>query len=146
LGARDIPSAKRHIKKLVGWMYIVMFVYNVGILLAMPLIFRLFSLTPDALAYGRLFGTIFCTADILFWIPSYGIPNALRSAGDAAFTMWVGVFSMWLIRVGGAYLLAYVFGVGPVCVWIGMCCEWIVRGIFFTTRLVKGKWQKKRVI
>jgi Na+-driven multidrug efflux pump len=146
MGARDIPAAKRHFKQLTIWMYAVMLVYNVGILLTMPLIMGLFELTPEALRYGQLFGTIFCTADILLWIPSYGTPNALRAAGDAAFTMWIGVFSMWLIRVGMAYVFAYVFGIGPVSVWISMCCEWFVRAIFFTVRYKKGKWQSKRVI
>lgn len=146
MGAGKIAEAKGHIKKLMGWMYGAMTGYNIMILLAMPLIFKLFALSPEALAYGRLFGTIFCTADILFWSPSYGLPNALRASGDAAFTMWVGVFSMWILRVGVAYLLANAFGVGPVCVWISMCCEWVVRGITFTARLFSGKWQQKKVI
>jgi putative MATE family efflux protein len=146
LGAGDTGLAKAYTKKLVGWSYAIMIVFNSIIIASMPLIFRLFPMSQEALDYGRLFGTIFCTAAMVVWIPAYGLPNALRAAGDAAFTMWVAAFAMWLIRVGVAYLLAYAFGVGAVCVWISMVCEWAVRGACFTIRWASGASIRKKVI
>jgi putative MATE family efflux protein len=146
MGASDIAAAKGYTKKLIIWNYVIMIVFNSIIIASMPLIFRLFPMSPEALDYGRLFGTNFCTAAMAIWIPAYGLPNALRAAGDAAFTMWVAAFAMWLVRVGVAYLLAYAFGIGAVCVWISMVCEWAVRGTCFTARWLSGASLRKKVI
>ena len=148
IGAADYDEARANTKKLILMSYIVMGVFNGLNLLSMPLIFRYFgqSLSPESLAYGRLFGSIFCTAAIFIWIPAYSLPNALRASGDVNFTMIVSALAMWFIRVGVAYLLAYAFGVGAVCVWISMVCEWVARGAGYSIRWKSGKWQEKRVI
>ena len=41
---------------------------------------------------------------------SFVLPNALRAAGDARFTMIVSMFSMWVFRVGFSYLLVPYIG------------------------------------
>jgi putative MATE family efflux protein len=146
VGAGDFEGAKRYTRKLMGYSYVTMISFNILNLLSMPLVFKLFALSEESLAYGRLFGTIFCTAAMVFWIPAYGLPFALRAAGDARYTMIVSTIAMWLIRVGVAYLLAYAFGVGAVCVWISMVCEWLFRGGGYIIRWKSGKWQEKRVI
>jgi putative MATE family efflux protein len=148
MGTADFEGARRHTRRLIGFSYIVMIAYNVIILLSMPLIFRAFgqSLSPESLAYGRVFGTIFCTAAMLIWIPAYCLPNALRAAGDGPYTLVISAIAMWAARVGIAYLLAYVFGVGAVCVWISMVCEWALRATGYVTRWRGGKWREKRVI
>jgi putative MATE family efflux protein len=148
MGAGDPEGAGRNTKKLIGIAYAVMGVYNGLLLLSMPLIFRYFgqSLSAESLAYGRLFATIFCTGAILVWIPAYCLPFALRGAGDGTYTMIVSTVAMWTARVGIAYLLAYAFGVGAVCVWISMVCEWVVRAAGYALRWRSGKWRAQRVI
>jgi len=82
----------------------------------------------------------------LAWPSSFTIPNFIRAAGDAKFTMYVSVASMLIVRVGGAYLLSTVFHFGLMGVWLGMYSDWVCRTIFFVTRLRGNKWLEKSVI
>ena len=76
------------------------------------------------------------------FIPSYG----LRAAGDVKFGMTVSVLTMWLCRVTLATVLARVFHMGPMAVWIGMFTDWGIRNIIFTIRFHSRKWLQHKVI
>ena len=76
------------------------------------------------------------------FIPAYG----LRAAGDVKFSMTVSVLSMWLCRVTLAMLLARVFHMGPIAVWIGMFTDWGIRSVIFTLRFRSRKWLAHKVI
>ena len=79
---------------------------------------------------------------VMAFIPAYG----LRAAGDVKFSMTVSVLSMWLCRVTLAMILARVFHMGPMAVWIGMFTDWTIRCVIFTIRFKKRKWLNHQVI
>jgi putative MATE family efflux protein len=146
IGAGDTEQASYYTKKLIGFSYAIMGAVNLLFIIFMPWFFSFFSLSVLSLGHARLGGMIFCTAAIFIWNPAYCLPYALRAAGDAAYTMIVSTAAMWLVRVGFAYALAGFFGVGAVCVWISMVCEWIVRGGCFILRWKSGKWKELRLV
>lgn len=76
------------------------------------------------------------------FIPAYG----LRAAGDVKFSMTVSVLCMWLCRVTLAMVLARVFHMGPIAVWIGMFTDWTIRNVIFTVRFHSRKWLQHKVI
>ena len=80
------------------------------------------------------------------WPLSFTLPNALRAAGDAKFTMVVSMLSMWIFRIGFSYLLAQFMGWGLLGVWVAMFIDWIVRALVFLIRFLRGRWKAKRVI
>ena len=77
---------------------------------------------------------------------SFTMPNALRAAGDAKYTMMVSIFSMWAFRVGSSYLLGGTLGLGVLGVWFGMFIDWGFRSLAFLIRFLRGKWTQKAVI
>ena len=79
---------------------------------------------------------------VMSFIPAYGF----RAAGDVKFTMTVSVISMWFCRVTLAIVLARVFGMGPMAVWIGMFTDWTVRGVIYTVRFRSRRWLGHQVI
>ena len=146
IGAGDHTAARHYVKKLMKIAYAIMSSFNLMMLLILPFLLKLFQLSDESMKVAQLCGSIFCAAAIFIWIPAYCLPNALRAAGDGKYTMLSAGFAMWSARVGIAYLLAYVFHIDIVCVWIAMVCEWVVRGTFFSLRWRSRKWEKKSVI
>ena len=85
-----------------------------------------------------------CT--LLIWPISFTLPNFLRAAGDARYTMSVSMLSMWLFRVILSNVLGALLGLGLLGVNISMVIDWCFRSLCFSVRWKKGKWMTKRVI
>ena len=83
---------------------------------------------------------------IFFWPASFTLPNILRAAGDASFTMSVSIVSMWVFRVGFCYLMVLCFHGQLLSIWMGMFLDWVFRSVCFMVRFVRGKWLEQHVI
>ena len=82
----------------------------------------------------------------IVWIMAFIPPYGFRAAGDVKFTMTTSMLCMWLCRVVLAMVLARVFHMGPIAVWIGMFTDWTVRSIVFTIRFHRRKWLDHKVV
>lgn len=83
---------------------------------------------------------------IIFWPASFTLPNALRAAGDAKFTMVVSMLSMWIFRIGFSFLLGQALNMGVEGVWWAMIIDWVARVTCFVLRFKGTRWQEKRLI
>lgn len=144
VGAQDTAQAEYYMKKLIRWSYILMGVANVLVMIFCHHLIGLYSsLSPETenLAYQLVMMHSFFA--IFMWPLAFVLPNALRAASDAKFTMWVSIASMVLMRIGLSWVLCVQLEWGAVGVWIGMIMDWVMRIAFFLPRVLSGKWKTK---
>jgi Na+-driven multidrug efflux pump len=105
-----------------------------------------FNLSPEAYGMALELMVWFNAVSLILWPSSFTLPNILRAAGDAAFTMTVSVISMWVFRVAFCYLMVLKFHCGLLFIWMGMFLDWAMRSLFFCVRFVRGRWMEQKVI
>lgn len=146
IGAKQYEQASYYVKKLMKITVASMFVLSLLIALSSPYIFPLYSLSAQTtdLAHQCIWlHAIFC---FNIWPLSFTLPNALRAANDAKFTMIVSIASMWIFRYYFSFILANDFHLGLLGVWIAMIIDWAVRAVAFVYRYHSGKWQEKELV
>jgi putative MATE family efflux protein len=140
LGAKAYDDAKYYLKKLLKIAYIVMALLNIGIILFAKQIAGLYGLSPEATEMAWRVIITYSSCAIVLWPTGFALPNALRAANDARYTMIVSIGSMWIWRVGLSYLLVKYLGFGLLATWAAMYVDWLFRSICFMLRLVKDRW------
>ena len=145
-GARDYKSASYYGKKLLILTYIMMGITSTVMYILTPELAMLYNLSPEAnaLAISTTRLNMFQTA--IFWPFAFTVPNYLRAAGDAKYTMFISIISMWLFRVLLSRILGITLGLGLTGVLWGMFIDWYFRGIMFVIRFVRGAWKSKTVV
>ncbi len=148
MGAGETGQASHYTKRLVGASYMCMFVMSACMFFFADTLVSWFNLTPQAMEMAAQVLRACAVGNVLFWPMAFTLPNSLRAAGDAVFTMVVSLCSMFACRVALSYVLAcsWGFDMGLLGVWLAMIADWVVRGIFFLWRYRQGKWKKLRVI
>ena len=142
VGAGEFDQARAYMKKIVKWTYAVMAAVNLTIMALLPLIMRVYNVSPEAERLAVTVSLIHSISSIFLWIPAFTFPSFLRAAGDARFTMLASMTTMWLVRVLMAYVLGRYLGYGVIGVWVAHAIlDWIVRGSVFYRRYRSGKWQ-----
>ena len=142
VGANDFEQVRYYTKKLMRYSYVSILGVNLFLLLILPLIIRVYNLSPETGQLARQVITYHAALAVIFWAPSFTLPNALRAANDVAFCMWVAIVSMWVFRIAFSYVLAKYLGFGLMGVWMAMSADWIVRAVFFFFRYWGDKWEK----
>ncbi|EDM98788.1 MATE efflux family protein [Pseudoflavonifractor capillosus ATCC 29799] len=153
VGAQQLDQAVRYTRKLMILTYLSMGTMAVILFFGAGWLVTLFNLSAPAAAMAAQvlrWNSVFV---LLFWPMSFTLPNALRAAGDAMFTMSVSLISMFTCRIVLSYVLGAdaVFGIPMMGlhllgVWIAMFCDWIVRATLFLIRFWRGKWKQIQLI
>lgn len=142
IGAGDEQQALYYIKKMLKTAYIFVIILSTGIIVFAKPICGLYQLEPEIMELTVQVLIYNCICSMLIHPLSFALPNALRAAGDARYTMVVSIASMWSCRIILAYILGIHFEMGLMGVWIAMTCDWLVRSVCFVARLKLGHWTK----
>ena len=146
VGAGRYEEAEFYGRKLVKIAWVAEILECVLCWISLPLLMQMYEMTPETTAIVQRIMILCFAATALLHAPAFVLPNAIRAAGDARFTMAVGVGSMFCVRIVGAYLFGTVLGLQTQRIWIAMYCDWIVRICFFYARWRSGKWKNFRVV
>ena len=144
MGAGEPRQAVRYTGKLMAVVYGAMGTLCVILFFTAQSLAGIFGLTQGAAVMAAEVLRWCSVFSLVFWPASFSLPNALRAAGDAKFTMVVSMVSMWVFRIGFSYLL--VPELGLLGVWVAMFIDWIVRAVIFLIRFLSGRWKTKKVI
>ena len=146
LGAGRKDEAVYYIKKLSLVSEVVIIASCLIIFILTKPITMLAGMEPASASLCFKMVAFITIAKPICWVPSFIPPYGLRAAGDVKFSMIVSCCTMWLCRVSLCIYLCRVWGFGPIAVWIGMACDWMLRSIIFTARFHSRKWLNHHVI
>ena len=148
MGAGEVRQAQRYTRQLVTASYLCMLAMSAVQFFAAGYLVTLFNLSPQAMELAAQVLRVCAVANVIFWPMAFTLPNSLRAAGDAVFTMVVSLCSMFACRVALSYVLAssWGLGMGLMGVWLAMFGDWVVRAVLFLVRYRRGKWKEFHVI
>ena len=142
VGAGEFDQARAYLKKIAKWTYGIMAAVNLTIIALLPLIMRVYNVSPEAEKLAVTVTLIHGISSIFIWVPAFMVPGFLRAAGDTKFTMLASMLTMWVVRVLLAYVLGKYMGYGVIGVWFAHAIvDWTVRGAIFLLRYRSGKWE-----
>lgn len=147
VGAGDPDQVKYYMRR----MFLLSYIANgicVGLMLALvPVVVPLYGYLAEAKQVGTQC-LYFC---LLFQFVTYPLsfttPGILKATSDVKYVMYCAVASMFIMRVGLAFLLTTdkipgLPKLGAMGYWIGMCSDWVLRSVLFFSRLLSGRWKK----
>lgn len=146
VGANDYQQATYYIKKLMKISYVVTGAIGGFVIVGLPWILNLYTLSTEARHLTYILVIMHNVMAFALHPTSFVLPNGLRAAGDVKYSMYVGIGSMIVFRLGTAVLFGIIFNLGIIGVWIAMGADWMCRSVFFMIRFIKGKWKNYKVI
>ena len=146
VGAGKYDQAAYYTKKLMKITYVIVGVMGGLVIVILPAILGFFELSEETYQLSAVLIISHNVMAFLLHPTSFVLSNSLRAAGDVKVTMYIGIGSILLFRLGTAVLFGIVLDMGVFGVWIAMGMDWLARSVAFTIRYRSGKWREARVI
>ena len=146
VGAGEYDQAVYYMKRILKISYIGNTVITIIMQIFLHHILGLYDLSAEAAGYAYTLVTIHNVMACFIHPTSFNLANGLRATGDAAYTMKVGMVSMFIFRVGAAILFGIILNFQIIGVWMAMISDWTARSAAFIYRFRSGKWKEHRAI
>lgn len=141
VGAGDFKQARYYTKKLMVVAIGCTALISAVLFVFAPWVMKIYQLTPQTESLAVQVIRWHAMLAIVFWVPSFSLPNTLRAAGDVVWTMAIAILSMWTFRIAFAYLFSIRFHSGLMGVWIAMTIDWAFRALCYCIRYHGHKWE-----
>ena len=143
LGAGKPERVKRGYLSTLGMAIAIALATTLTVALFGPELIALFNTDPEVIAIGASYLVIVGSFYPVFaWM--FITNGVLRGAGDTLIPMFFSVFSLWLIRVPVAALLARRLGTNGI--WWGIPVAWTVGALLGFGYFLSGRWRRRSLI
>lgn len=146
VGAQEYDQAAHYTGKMMKISYLATTVLGVIVCLCLPFIRFFYDVSDETWLYTCILVVMHNALAAALHPTSFNLSNTLRAAGDVKYTMYAGIASMIVFRLGSAVLFAIVLNLGVIGVWIAMGSDWLARSVAFWLRYRSGKWKAYRAI
>lgn len=146
VGARDEEQTRSYNRILIMATYMALFVFCGVFWLLLPTVLSWYQLSAETALLTTRMVLVHTLGAVLIWPLTFVLPSSMRAAGDVRFVMVTSIISMFVFRLGAAYLLARNFAWKALGIWLAMLCDWGFRGVVFSIRWLTGGWKNKCVI
>ena len=119
VGANDYQAAQHYTKKLMKLSYLCTAVLGTAVCLCLPLLLQFYELSEETYRLTCILVVMHNLFAMALHPTSFNLSNSLRAAGDARFTMYVG---------------------------IAMGADWLARSAAFVLRYKSGRWKGFRAV
>lgn len=128
IGAGLPRIAKIAVKRILIAAGILTVTLSMLFLLFGPQIASIFRATEQVVRLGGL-AVRLSALELPFLATTFVFVGALRGAGDTKSPLYVSVASTVIFRLGGVFLLCYVFHLGLAGVWLATAADWAARAV-----------------
>ncbi len=146
VGADRYDEVRYYVKRLLLFTCAILLVVNLALIPLYPVILPLYHLQAETQSIAQVLILVYSGWIVVLWPMAFWMPNVLRAAGDAKYTMMVSVVSMWLFRIVLCYAFAAWTDWELYGVWVAWGTDWVARAVCFAARYLSGKWKGKKVI
>ncbi len=141
LGAKKTDRAEETGYTATKMAALFMLIFGLFIFAGARYITLFFTKDPEVISLAVLaLRIVACSLPFLGILLTFA--GALRGAGDTTWVMLITLFGVWGTRVALAFLLAVVFKIGFVGVWIAFTIDFIGRSAMFYARYRSGRWKQ----
>ncbi len=145
-GQNNIRDVKYYTKLLTGLVLLSTVILCVPFYIITPQVVSFYGLEASSISTAIPICRLCLVMCFTIWPFAFSLPNMLKAVGDVKYILFASFSSMWLCRVGGAYFMVKVLGMGVEAIWYAMYLDWLFRGILYTWRVISGRWETKEVI
>ena len=146
MGAGEQEQAEYYTKKLMKLSWIATGVLGTAVCFFLPVFKGFYQVSDSTWKLSCILVIMHNLLAIALHPTSFNLANSLRACGDVKVTMYSGILSMLVFRLGTAVILGIVCNMGILGVWIAMGMDWLARSVIFVLRYRSGKWRDIKVI
>ena len=135
-GAKEYDQIKYYIGKILKITYMILLGTIILLFTLANPIADIFNLSPEAKNMAVVMMYMSCFG-VLIHPVAFPTAHTLRAFSDVKYTMVVSIASVWIFRLGLAYLLVYLTPLGVYGAWGAQFADWLCRAIFLMSRIKK---------
>jgi len=143
LGANKIERVRKGFKATFLMSNLFCILMTAIIVIFGSQLMKMFTTDPNVIAIGEKYLIIVSSFYLLF-STLFTTNGLLRGAGDTLIPMFITLFSLWIIRIPGAYFLSS--QIGETGIWWSIPIGWSMGALLSYLYYLTGKWKCKSVV